>query len=181
MVQSHSPVTSRRSSPRGFVGEGVMSNLNTRSVPATPLGAVAHNAGTTAAPGIGPKPAAQGLQMGQDQAGINPYVGLGVSGELNNRYSGSNFDSPGGYGLQHGIDDRVCPPNDAFVHMLIFGYLSLGLTASTELVLAVIRESLEASVMDTITVVGECTMDLITLPAMVPCHQEIVVSVEMAS
>ncbi|CAG8548932.1 7078_t:CDS:2, partial [Acaulospora colombiana] len=98
MVQSHSPVASRRSSPRGFVGEGVMSNINTRSVPATPLGTVAHN--------VGSKPSAQGLQMGQDQAGINSYVGLGVSGEMNNRYSGSNFDSPSGYGLQHGIDDR---------------------------------------------------------------------------
>lgn len=106
MVQSHSPVASRRSSPRGFVGEGVMSNINTRSVPATPLGAVAHNVGSTATQGIGSKPSAQGLQMGQDQAGINSYVGLGVSGEMNNRYSGSNFDNPSGYGLQHGIDDR---------------------------------------------------------------------------
>jgi len=104
MVGGPSPVVSRRSSPRGFVGEGVMSNYNTRSVPATPLGTVP-NGGNSG--GIGSKSGTPALPMGQDQ-GMSPFTGLGGANEINNRYSGS-FDGPGGYSLQQGRDDRVCP------------------------------------------------------------------------
>lgn len=107
MVGGHSPVVSRRSSPRGLVGEGVMGNFNTRSVPATPLGTVPNGVTSN---GIGSKSGTPALPIGQDQ-GMSPFVGLGGGSEINNRYSGSNFDSPGGYGLQQGLDDRVsyCP------------------------------------------------------------------------
>lgn len=107
MVSSHSPNVSRRSSPRGFVGEGVIGNLNTRSVPATPLGTVPNGTST----GVGSKSGTPALPMGQEQS---PFVGLGGGGveinnlsNLNNRFSGASFEAPSGYGLQHGMEDRV--------------------------------------------------------------------------
>ncbi|KAG8761205.1 hypothetical protein FRC14_006254 [Serendipita sp. 396] len=101
-MQSHSPVPSRRSSPRGLVSEGVLNNLNTRSVPATPLGAVSlSSGGVNGSQGIGQKSLTPVLPIGQDQVNIGQFGGMGAPGD---RYSG-NFDA-GGYGLQHSIDDH---------------------------------------------------------------------------
>ncbi|KAG8801611.1 hypothetical protein FRC17_006603, partial [Serendipita sp. 399] len=101
-IQSHSPVPSRRSSPRGLVSEGVLNNMNTRSVPATPLGAVPLNStAMNSSQGIGQKPLTPVLPIGQEQGGIGQYGSMGAPGD---RYSG-NFDA-GGYGLQHPIDER---------------------------------------------------------------------------
>jgi hypothetical protein len=105
MTQSHSPVVSRRSSPRGFVGEGVVGNPNARSVPATPLGTITHNS-TSGSSAHASKSGTPALPMSQDSSGIGQFVGMGGGSDIGNRYSGS-FDSPGGYGLQQGLDDRV--------------------------------------------------------------------------
>jgi len=105
MTQSHSPVASRRSSPRGFVGEGVLGNPNARSVPATPLGSITHNSnsGSSAHASKSGTPA---LPMPQDSGSIGQYGGMGGGSDIGNRFSG-NFDSPGGYVLQQALDDRV--------------------------------------------------------------------------
>lgn len=104
MTGSHSPVPSRRSSPRGFVGEGVLGNPNTRSVPATPLGNISHNAANGGSAHAS-KSGTPVIPMSQEGMGQFGGMGGGGGSDIGNRYSG-NFDNTGGYGLQQGLDDR---------------------------------------------------------------------------
>ena len=105
--QTHSPVGSRRGSPRGFaVGEGVIvSNaFNSRSVPVSPI------APGGGAPGL--------LKQGTPQVGgalsasATPDGTLGHfgsqlgAGDLG-RITASPYDSPAQYNLQQGADDQV--------------------------------------------------------------------------
>ncbi|CCA66738.1 related to Drosophila pumilio protein and Mpt5p protein [Serendipita indica DSM 11827] len=97
--QSHSPVPSRRSSPRAFGSEGVIGG---RSVPVTPLNTAPLVSSNSGSQGIGSKSGTPALPMGQDQSPIG-FNGMAAS-NFNQRYSG-NFEATGGYGLQS-IDDR---------------------------------------------------------------------------
>lgn len=55
--------------------------------------------------------------MSQDSTGMGQFVGMGGGSDIGNRYSGS-FDSPGGYGLQQGLDDRVSIEPFVMKHLL---------------------------------------------------------------
>jgi len=106
--QTHSPVGSRRGSPRGFaVGEGIIGSnaFNSRSVPVSPI-----------APGVGtPGLVKQGtLQVGTalptstaSEGTLGPFgQQLSAAGDLG-RISASPYDSPAQYNLQHGADDQA--------------------------------------------------------------------------
>ena len=106
--QTHSPVGSRRGSPRGFaVGESVLGSnaFNSRSVPVSPI------APGGGAPGL--------LKQGTPQvnnalpASTTPEGTLGPFGSQLNaagdlgRITASPYDSPAQYNLQQGADDQM--------------------------------------------------------------------------
>jgi hypothetical protein len=106
--QTHSPVGSRRGSPRGFaVGEGVIiSNaFNSRSVPVSPI---APGGGT---PGLLKQGTPQVSSALPASAGPDGTLGpfgsqLSAAGDLG-RIAASPYDSPAQYNLQQGVDDQV--------------------------------------------------------------------------
>ena len=57
--------------------------------------------------------------MSQDSGALGQYGGMGGGSDVGNRYSG-NFDSPGGYGLQQGMDDRVSATRRHFCEALAY-------------------------------------------------------------
>lgn len=108
LVQSHSPIVSRHSSPRGFVGDNVLSSLNSRSVPPTPLNAAPHSSGGQGS--MGSKSSTPAVPNGQEQLNLGQYSGLGTPNEMSNspmQRLGSQYDNSNGYGLSHGMDNQV--------------------------------------------------------------------------
>jgi hypothetical protein len=106
--QTHSPVGSRRGSPRGFaVGEGVISSsaFNSRSVPVSPI---APGGGTPGLVKQGTPQVSSALPASATPEGtLGPFSQqLSAAGDLG-RISASPYDSPAQYNLQHGTDDQV--------------------------------------------------------------------------
>lgn len=106
--QTHSPVGSRRGSPRGFaVGEGLLGNnaFNSRSVPVSPI---APGGGTSGFVKQGTPQVSNTLPASAAPEGtLGPFSQqLSAAGDLG-RISASPYDSPAQYNLQHGADDQV--------------------------------------------------------------------------
>jgi len=106
--QTHSPVGSRRGSPRGFaVGEGVIGSnaFNSRSVPVSPI---APGGGTPGLVKHGTPQISGALPTSATPEGtLGPFgQQLSAAGDLG-RMTASPYDSPAQYNLQHGADDQV--------------------------------------------------------------------------
>jgi hypothetical protein len=106
--QAHSPVGSRRGSPRGFaVGEGVIGGnaFNSRSVPVSPI---APGGGTAGLVKQGTPQVSSVIPASATPEGtLGPFgQQLSAAGDLG-RISASPYDSPAQYSLQHGADDQV--------------------------------------------------------------------------
>src|SRR5258706_12423937 len=124
--QTHSPVGSRRGSPRGFaVGEGVLGRhaFNSRSVPVSPI------APGGGAPGLlkqGTPQVNSALPASTTPEGtLGPYGSqLSSAGDLG-RIAASPYDSPAQYNLQQGADDQVHQVRHAGGVGLSFPYVDL--------------------------------------------------------
>ena len=106
--QTHSPVGSRRGSPRGFaVGEGIIGSntFNSRSVPVSPI---APGGGTAGLVKQGTPQIGSALPASVAPEGTLGAFGqqLSAAGDLG-RISASPYDSPAQYHLSHGADDQV--------------------------------------------------------------------------